>query len=214
MLQVDLRELARGPVDTQGQLAGNDPLFEGLDGALAEPVRVAGRLQAAGEGRFYWRASLRTRMAGQCRRCLAAVTVPVVADVDALFSQDPDALEDPSSYPLARDATAIDLCVALREELLLALPQWVVCRDDCRGLGGRGGAEAPRVEVEGAVQALREFPPTFRIQLVGRTRDIEAALKPHGAVDRDRLEIVEAPEVVGMGEKPLAAVKSKPRSSV
>src|SRR6266566_1880524 len=69
MLQVDLRELARGPVDTQGQLAGNDPLFEGLDGALAEPVRVAGRLQAAGEGRFYWRASLRTRMAGQCPRC-------------------------------------------------------------------------------------------------------------------------------------------------
>jgi phosphate acyltransferase len=81
-------------------------------------------------------------------------------------------------------------------------------------LDAMGGDNAPRVEVEGAVQALREFPPTFRIQLVGRTRDIEAALKPHGTVDRDRLEIVEAPEVVGMGEKPLAAVKSKPRSSV
>ena len=141
MLQVDLRELARGPVDTQGQLAGNDPLFEGLDVTLADPVRVAGRLQAAGEGRFYWRASLRTRMAGQCRRCLAPVTVPVVADVDALFSQDPDALEDPSSYPLARDATAIDLRGALREELLLALPQWVVCREDCRGLCPRCGAD-------------------------------------------------------------------------
>ncbi len=37
MLQVDLRELARGPVETQGQLAGNDPLFEGLDVVLAEP---------------------------------------------------------------------------------------------------------------------------------------------------------------------------------
>jgi uncharacterized protein len=80
-------------------------------------------------------------MAGQCRRCLAAVTVPVVADVDALFSQDPDALEDPSSYPLARDATAIDLRGALREELLLALPQWVVCREDCRGLCPRCGAD-------------------------------------------------------------------------
>jgi glycerol-3-phosphate acyltransferase PlsX len=81
-------------------------------------------------------------------------------------------------------------------------------------LDAMGGDDAPRVEVEGAVQALREFPPTFRIQLVGRTRDIEAALKPHGEVDRDRLEIVEAPEVVGMGEKPLAAVKGKPRSSI
>src|SRR5256886_6421519 len=119
MLRVDWGELAGGRVDTQGQLAGNAPLWGGLDGALAEPVRVAGRLQAAGEGRFYWRASLRTRMAGQCRRCLAAVTVPVVADVAALFSQDPDALEDPSSYPLARDAMAIDLRFALRREQLL-----------------------------------------------------------------------------------------------
>src|SRR5690348_6107263 len=77
-----------------------------------------------------------------------------------------------------------------------------------------GGDNAPKVEVEGAVQALRELPPTFRIQLVGRTAEIEAALKAHGAVDRKRLEIVDAPEVVGMGEKPLAAVKGKPRSSI
>src|SRR2546426_12535912 len=77
-----------------------------------------------------------------------------------------------------------------------------------------GGDNAPRVEIEGAVQALRELPPTFRIQLVGRTADIEAALKSHGEVDRARLDIVEAPEVVGMGEKPLAAIKSKPRSSI
>src|SRR2546430_7846341 len=77
-----------------------------------------------------------------------------------------------------------------------------------------GGDNAPRVEVEGAVLALRDLPPGFRIQLVGRTADIEAALKAHGAVDRGRLEVVEAPEVVGMGEKPLAAVKSKRRSSI
>src|SRR5207245_6472821 len=77
-----------------------------------------------------------------------------------------------------------------------------------------GGDNAPRVEVEGAVQALRELPPTFRIQLVGRTADIEAALKAHGDVDRHRLEIVEAPEVVGMWENPISAVKGKPRSSI
>src|SRR5437763_16703661 len=82
------------------------------------------------------------------------------------------------------------------------------------GLDAMGGDNAPRVEVEGAVQALRELPPTFRIQLVGRTADVEAALQTHGDVDRKRLDIVEAPEVVGMGEKPLAAIKSKPRSSI
>src|SRR5256886_15846653 len=79
-----------------------------------------------------------------------------------------------------------------------------------------GGDHAPRGEVEGAVQALRDLPATFRIQLVGRTADIEAALKASGGanLDRSRLEVVEAPEVVGMGEKPLAAVKGKPRSSI
>ncbi len=81
-------------------------------------------------------------------------------------------------------------------------------------LDAMGGDNAPRVEVEGAVQALREFPASFRVQLVGRTADIEAALKSVPDVDRSRLEIVEAPEVVGMGEKPLAAIKSKPRSSI
>src|SRR2546422_1014606 len=77
-----------------------------------------------------------------------------------------------------------------------------------------GGDNAPRVEVEGVAQALRELPPGFLIQLVGRTADIEAALKAHGDVDRGRLQIVEAPDVVGMGEKPLAAVKRKPQSSI
>lgn len=81
-------------------------------------------------------------------------------------------------------------------------------------LDAMGGDNAPRVEVAGATQALRELPQHFRIQLVGRTADIEAALAAHPGIDRGRLEIVEAPEVVGMGEKPLAAVKSKPRSSI
>ncbi len=141
MLQIDLRELAHGPVDIRAELAGDDALFEGLELALAEPVRVAGRLQAAGDGRFYWHGSLATRVTGQCRRCLTPLAVPVVADIAALFSQDPDALEDPSSYPLAPDATQIDLRPAVREEVLLAVPQWTLCRDDCRGLCPRCGQD-------------------------------------------------------------------------
>ena len=80
-------------------------------------------------------------------------------------------------------------------------------------LDAMGGDNAPRVEVEGAVLALRELPD-IRIQLVGRRADIETALAAHSGVDRARLEIVEAPEVVGMGEKPLAAIKGKPNSSI
>ncbi len=81
-------------------------------------------------------------------------------------------------------------------------------------LDAMGGDNAPRVEVEGAAQALQELPPEFRVQLVGRSADIEASLGKIAAVDRSRIDIVEAPDVVGMGEKPLAAIRGKPRSSI
>ncbi|MGH7607612.1 MAG: phosphate acyltransferase PlsX, partial [Gemmatimonadales bacterium] len=83
-------------------------------------------------------------------------------------------------------------------------------------LDAMGSDNAPRVEVEGAVQALRDLPPDFRVQLVGRSAEIEAALAatlPSGP-DRARIDILDAPEVVGMGEKPLTAVRGKPHSSI
>jgi len=81
-------------------------------------------------------------------------------------------------------------------------------------LDAMGGDNAPRAEVEGAAQALKELPPEFRVQLVGRGADIEAALGKTPGVDRSRIDLVEAPDVVGMGEKPLAAIRGKPRSSI
>ena len=141
MLQVDLRELARGPVNTRGELAAGDPLLEGVGVALTQPVRVDGRLQAIGEGRFYWQGSLRTVAVGECRRCLQPVTAPVNAQVGALFSQEPDAADDPDAYPLASDAVAVDLRPALREELILAVPRYLECRPDCRGLCPRCGKD-------------------------------------------------------------------------
>src|SRR5258705_2002517 len=81
-------------------------------------------------------------------------------------------------------------------------------------LDAMGSDEAPQVEVEGAAQALKELPPDFHLQLVGRKAEIEAALARVGDVDRARVEIVDAPDVVAMGDKPLAAIRGKPRSSI
>ena len=134
MLRVDLRELAQGSVETKGELAPGDPLFAEIGFTLREPVVVGGRLQAIGNGRFYWRGTLRTAVQGECRRCLTPVVTPVELDVGALFTQDPEALEDPDSYAVAAAATEADLTPAVREELLLAAPRYVLCRDDCRGL--------------------------------------------------------------------------------
>jgi phosphate acyltransferase len=81
-------------------------------------------------------------------------------------------------------------------------------------LDAMGGDNAPQAEVDGAARALTELPPTFLVQLVGDRDQIEAALARHPEVDRQRIEIHHAPEVIGMHEKPLAAIRKKPKSSI
>jgi glycerol-3-phosphate acyltransferase PlsX len=77
-----------------------------------------------------------------------------------------------------------------------------------------GGDKAPQAEIAGVLQALASLPDEFVVQLVGRPDVIEAELATHPQVDRSRLEIHEAADVIGMSEKPLAAVRKKPKSSV
>ncbi len=76
-----------------------------------------------------------------------------------------------------------------------------------------GGDHAPAVPVAGAALALAELPPDIGIQLVGQQRPIEKELE-RTSVDRARIQIVDAPEVVGMAEKPLQAIRSKRNSSI
>ena len=134
MLRVDLRELARGPVETRGELKQDDPALEGADVSLREPVVVSGRLQAIGAGRFYWQGKATTVIQGECRRCLTPVSVPLTLEIGALFTQDAEALDDPDSYAVAPDATEVAVTPAVREELLLAAPRYVECRSECKGL--------------------------------------------------------------------------------
>jgi glycerol-3-phosphate acyltransferase PlsX len=80
-------------------------------------------------------------------------------------------------------------------------------------LDAMGGDIAPAVPVAGAVEAIADLPPSAEILLVGRAADVEQELVRHGG-PHERLRVVDAPEVVGMAEKPLAAVRGKPKSSI
>lgn len=77
-----------------------------------------------------------------------------------------------------------------------------------------GGDSAPRAEIAGVVDALATLPGDFLVQLVGRRAPIEAELARHPAPDPRRLEVHEAADVIGMDERPLAAVRRKPDSSL
>jgi uncharacterized protein len=143
MLRVDIRELQRGPVRTDGRLAPEDPAFEGLGLGLDGPVTVQGQLQATGDGEYLWRGRVRGVIRGECRRCLTEVLDDVDIAVDAaVFSPDPEAVDDPDFYPLPERATAVDVTEVVREELALAAQNdLLLCRDDCAGLCPQCGAD-------------------------------------------------------------------------
>lgn len=81
-------------------------------------------------------------------------------------------------------------------------------------LDAMGSDHAPTTEVEGVARALGELPPTFGVTLVGQTAAIEAELAKFPDLDRGRVEVVEAPEVITMADKPLDAVRKKRKSSL
>jgi glycerol-3-phosphate acyltransferase PlsX len=76
-----------------------------------------------------------------------------------------------------------------------------------------GGDHAPAVPVAGAAMALAELPGDIGIQLVGQQHAIERELE-RTKFDRSRIQVVDAPEVIAMGEKPLQAIRSKRNSSI
>ena len=88
-------------------------------------------------------------------------------------------------------------------------------------LDAMGGDFAPQATVAGALLALSELDPAHSIQLVGRSAVIEAQLQSlltgelaALAIHRDRISIVEAADVIEMSDKPSAAVRGKPNSSM
>jgi uncharacterized protein len=141
MLRISLAAVREGPVAIAEQIAPDNPLVVGTGMALAVPLVVAGRLSTAGEGKYYWQATLRTVVRAECRRCLAPVDVPIAESLGLVFVDEEEAESDDDCYLVPRRASALDLSEAVREELLLAAPQFVVCREDCRGLCPRCGAD-------------------------------------------------------------------------
>lgn len=75
-----------------------------------------------------------------------------------------------------------------------------------------GSDRAPKPEIEGAIQAARQYG--VRVVLVGRESAIQSELERHPAAAGLPLEIVHASEVVGMDEKAVQAVRAKRDSSM
>jgi glycerol-3-phosphate acyltransferase PlsX len=76
-----------------------------------------------------------------------------------------------------------------------------------------GGDFGPRSIVQASIACLFATP-SLHLTLVGQAPLIEELIARHSGVDRSRLRVVNASEVIAMDERPSQALRSKPDSSM
>jgi uncharacterized protein len=135
MLQFDIRAVEAKAVQVNAELPPEDAIWQTGDPVPAGPLRVTGRLSAAGAGKFYWHGRLEGDLTMPCRRCLTDATAHVQGETHVIFAEaDSDEAEDPDVYVLDDRSQRIDLRPAVREEWLLNVPSFLECRAECKGI--------------------------------------------------------------------------------
>jgi uncharacterized protein len=143
MLSFDLRSLTERAVTVDDTLSADDPVWQEGDPRPTSPIRVKGRLSSAGPDRFYWHGTVEGDVEIPCRRCLGDASAHVAEEAHLIFAEaGAEGVEDDPDVFLLDDRSAeLDLRPALREQWLLNVPGYALCRDDCKGLCPTCGAE-------------------------------------------------------------------------
>ena len=142
MLIVDLRRLDTESVRTEAQVAPEDALWAHAGLHFQRPFHADVSTTRTGEHSVLVRGRFDAAVRGHCRRCLVPLTLEIAQDVELFFEplRSPDE-EDLNVYHLEPLATELDLSGPLREQFLLSVPEYPVCREGCRGLCPGCGAE-------------------------------------------------------------------------
>ena len=121
-----LRDVVAAPDDLGIELIsvpeGSDLTLDLLLQSVTEGVYVSGKVSG--------------RLVGECGRCLRAIDDKITVDVGEMFAYEnstTDETTEEDEMGRVRD-DLIDLEPAVRDALVLALPQNPVCREDCPGL--------------------------------------------------------------------------------
>lgn len=77
-----------------------------------------------------------------------------------------------------------------------------------------GGDDAPDVVVQGAAMVLAESDRDVHLILTGPAHRVEPLVQELPAAIRQRMTVVDAPDVIGMDDSPATAIKTKTASSI
>ena len=122
-------------LEDEGARLVADAEVEGGASRKGEEVRVRGKIV--------------TEVELLCDRCAAPSRAPLEVEFDARFIPQTAAVEDAENVELlaedlglaAYEGDSVDVDELVREQILLALPSRNLCREDCKGLCPKCGAD-------------------------------------------------------------------------
>jgi uncharacterized protein len=143
MLSFDIRTLESTAAQVDADRPADDPIWIAADTRPLDAVHVEGRFSSAGSGRFYLSGRFSGAVKLDCRICLTEVSRQVSEDAHFLFApaDDPTTEGDPDVFTYDPGAHKLDITPAVREGWLLSVPAFVDCREDCKGLCLKCGAD-------------------------------------------------------------------------
>ncbi len=165
---LEIEKLAAGPVELSGRLPADGRAWGADELQLLDAPRIVLRAEASADGGVRVLGRVSARVGLTCRRCLADVAHDVDLEIDVRLDPGVEPWEETEGvYALDPEAAEVDLVPIVREELLLAVPEFPLCRPDCGGLCPRCGADRNEGDcgcrpetLDPRWNALREhFPP-------------------------------------------------------
>jgi uncharacterized protein len=116
-------------LDTGAVTLGDDLVLHFLRGDI-NLIRSTDSVLAEGQ--------IDTALNSECVGCLATISLPVTVQLDDLLFALPYASRNTHQYRISENGW-VYADLALREQILLSIPQSPLCRPDCRGLCSQCG---------------------------------------------------------------------------
>ena len=136
MLRVDFGDLERyHSIAIEGRIGPDQRAFEDCPFVVCRPLEFVLAASAVGSDQVVVRGTCRGAVRQDCRRCLDPVESQVDVDITLVFIA-LDLLEEDDGETIGLDSGVreIDLKPYLRDEVIFAIPSFVECSAECRGL--------------------------------------------------------------------------------
>jgi uncharacterized protein len=139
-VRIELASLEGGKGQFAHNYAGGELVMEDDRVHLVSPPQVSGEIRTK-ERRVRANGRVVARVQVECDRCLKPIELPVdsrfkleYVSVEEYKSQQVDELSVDDLDLTVFDGEVIDVDELVAEELLLAVPDHLLCKDDCKGL--------------------------------------------------------------------------------